>query len=353
MDANPSPVTDCDVHAVLPSIEALLPYLPAYWREQVAQTGFRGPVDHWHPEAFPIFCRPGARPADGAPAASRVELVRRDVLERDPRPSRAILNCDCAVETLHNPDAASAVAQAINEWLAAEWLARDPRLRASIVVPSQFPELAAREIDRRAGQPGFVQVLLPVRSETPYGSRNFRPVFEAAARHGLPVAIHSGGSPGNPSTPVGWPSLHMEDLAGMPGVFQTQLISIISGGVLDEHRGLRLVLAEGGFAWLPALLWRFDKNWKGLRREVPWVKRPPSEYVREHVWLTTAPADAPAQAAQFLEVMEQMGAGDMLVYASDYPHDHADAGAGAIWSGVSAGFREKMMSSNALALYGN
>ncbi len=351
MDSPGSQAIDCDVHAVLPSIEALLPFLPAYWREQIGQTGFKGPTGRWYPPGLPTSERPGLRPADGSPAASRVEHIQRDVLGQAPHPSHAILNCDCAVESLHNPDAASAVSGALNEWIAAAWLAADARLRASIVVPSQFPELAVQEINRRAGNPGFVQVLLPVRSEAPYGSRNFRPVFAAAARHGLPVALHYGGLPGNPPTPVGWPSFYLEEYAGMTGVFQTQLISIIAGGVFDEHPGLRLVLAEGGFAWLPAMLWRFDKNWKGLRREIPWVRRPPSDYVREHVRLTTAPADAPEDPAQFRDVVAQLGSDAMLLYASDYPHAHGDSASDAVWSGLSAELRGKIMSANARALY--
>lgn len=351
MDTPGSPVIDCDVHAVLPSIEALLPFLPAYWREQVAQTGFKGPVDRWYPPGLPTSERPGSRPADGSPAASKVELIQRDVLGAAPHPAFAILTCDCAVETLHNPDAASAVATALNEWISSAWLAADKRLRASIVVPSQFPDLAVQEIERRAGQPGFVQVLLPVRSESPYGSRNFRPVFAAAARHGLPVALHFGGVPGNPPTPVGWPSFYLEEYAGMTGVFQTQLISIIAGGVFDEHPSLRLVLAEGGFAWLPAMLWRFDKNWKGLRREIPWVRRPPSEYVREHVRLTTAPADAPVDPAQFRDAVAQLGSEDMLLYASDYPHAHGDSMGDPVWAGLSVELRRKVMSDNPKALY--
>ena len=243
------------------------------------------------------------------------------------------------------------MAQAVNEWLAAEWLSGDPRLRASIVVASAFPELAVREIERAARDPRFVQVLLPVRSENPYGSRNFRPVFAAAARLGLPVALHYGGAPGNPPTPVGWPSLVMEEVAGATGVFQTQLLSIISGGVFDEHPGLKLVLAESGFAWLPPMLWRFDKNWKGLRREIPWVRKPPSEYAREHVRLTTAPLDAPGDPGQFAAAVGQLGNDGMLVYASDYPHRHGDGNALGCWESLPGALRSRILSDNPRALY--
>jgi uncharacterized protein len=316
----PATLIDCDVHAVLPAIAPLLPYLPAYWREQIAQTGFKGPQERWYP---PGSLGSASTVKDEIPA-SRVEYVRRDVLDAQPDLQWAILNCDCAVETLHNPDAAAAVASALNEWLAAEWLAKDSRLRASIIVPSQFPELAAAEIERMAGRPGFVQVLLPVRSEAPYGSRNFRPLFAAAAAHHLPVGLHFGGSPGNPPTPVGWPSFFMEEYAGMSSVFQTQLISIVAGGLFDSFTDLRLVLIEGGVAWLPSMLWRLDKNWKGLRREIPWVRRPPSEYIRQHVRMTTAPFDAPGDLKQLREVVAQLGSDDLLLYSSDYPHLHGE-----------------------------
>jgi predicted TIM-barrel fold metal-dependent hydrolase len=361
MDLPQNPVIDCDVHAVVPAIAALVPYLPVYWREQISQAGFNGPVDRWYPPQLPTSARADAKPSDGSPAASHVALIVKDVLEAAPHPSIAVLNCDYAVETLHNPDAALAYAQAVNEWLAAEWLARDSRLRASIVVPSQFPELAVREIERLAGRSSFVQVLLPVRSEQPYGSRNFRPVFAAAARHGLPVALHFGGAPGNASTPVGWPSLYLEEYAGMSGVFQTQLISLIAGGVFDEHPELKLVLAEGGFAWLPSLLWRFDKNWKGLRREIPWVRRPPSDYARDHVRLTIAPADAPpsfaeasegkAGSSQLIDVIDQLGSDEMLLYASDYPHAPGDTAADAVWAVLSPALLKRIRSDNPRALY--
>jgi 3-oxoacyl-[acyl-carrier protein] reductase len=55
---------------------------------------------------------------------------------------------------------AAAFCKAINDWIAAEWLSRDSRLRASIVVPLQAPDLAIEEIERRAGDHRFVSVLV-------------------------------------------------------------------------------------------------------------------------------------------------------------------------------------------------
>src|SRR6185437_1018166 len=141
----------------------------------------------------------------GGPAGSSLRLLREQVL--DPwNVERAILNCDYAVESIHNPDADVAMASAINDWIVAEWLGNEPRLRASIVVPSKQPDMAAREIDRLGDHPGFVQVFLPVRAPMPYGKRQYYPMYEAAVRHDLVVGLHFGGAPGNPPTSSGWPS---------------------------------------------------------------------------------------------------------------------------------------------------
>ena len=93
----------------------------------------------------------------------------------------------------------------------------------------------------------------------------------------------------------------------MASAFQTQLMSLIVEGAFDRYPGLRVICVESGFAWLPAFLWRFDRLWRGLRREIPWTRRAPSAYVREHVRLTTQPFDAPTDAAGFARVVDQIG----------------------------------------------
>src|SRR6266850_1989289 len=51
--------------------------------------------------------------------------------------SHAICNVLYGAQAVFDSYMAAAFCKAINDWIAAEWLARDPRLRASIVVPMQ------------------------------------------------------------------------------------------------------------------------------------------------------------------------------------------------------------------------
>ena len=345
-----APLIDGDVHNRVPGVEALLPYLPPYWVDHVAQSVFKGANTTYHPKASPPVARPGSTPADG-PAGSSLALLREQHL--DPLGIEvAILNCLYAIDSLHNPEAAVAFASAVNDWQIAEWLEPEPRLRASIVVPPQLPELAAREIERVADHPGFVQVLLPVRSQHPYGSRLFRPLWETIARRGLVAGIHFGGAPGNPPFPSGWPSYYAEEYAGMAQVFQSQLASIVSEGVFDLHPTLRVILIESGCTWLPAFLWRFDKEWRNLRQLVPWVKRAPSAYIREHVRLTLQPFDAPPTTEEVLATLEQIGSDELLLYSSDYPHRHTADPLAALLPRLPAALARRIGADNARALYG-
>ena len=346
--AVPSRLIDCDVHITVPRVEALFAYLPRHWVEHVQQSVFKGPSTTYDPPGLPKW--PGSTPPDG-PAGSSLALLRGQVL--DPLGVEvAIGNCLYAIDSLHNPEAAVAFARAVNDWLIAEWLDAEPRLRASIVVPVQLPELAAEEIARVGGHPGVVQVLLPARSQHPYGSRLFRPMWQAIERHHLVAGIHFGGAPGNPPFPSGWPSHYLEEYAGMAQVFQSQLTSIISEGVLDLFPAVRIALLESGFTWLPAMMWRFDKEWRHLRRLVPWVKRPPSEYIREHVRVAIQPLDAPPEWRDMVRTIEQIGSDEVLLFATDYPHLHPGDPLAAVLPQLPERLAQRIRCDNARALYG-
>ena len=343
-------LVDCDLHNVVPSTQALFPYLPAHWREHITNTLFKGPAESAYPRHAPTTARPGSLPADGRPAGSDLALLQGQVL--DPLGvAVGILCCAYPIDSLHNPDAAVALARAVNDWQIAEWLEREPRLRASIVVPSQLPQLAAEEIERVGGHPGFVQVILPVRSAHPYGSRLYHPLWAAMARHDLVAGLHFGGAPGNPPTPSGWPSYYFEEYAGMAQVFQSQLVSVVAEGVFDQFPGARLALLESGFTWLPPFVWRFDKEWRNLRRLVPWVRRAPSAYIRQHVRFAIQPLDAPPEPRHLAQVLDQLGSDELLLFSTDYPHAHDADPQRALLAGLPAPRARKIRAANARAFY--
>jgi predicted TIM-barrel fold metal-dependent hydrolase len=331
-------LVDCDVHPPNPTAADLAPHLPAVWRDFVARARFTG--SKGAATAYP----------PGAPTSRAEGRTLADVID-GPGRRLAVLNCYYGVETIRHPDLAPALAAAVNDWLRTSWLARDARLRASVVVPSEQPEAAAAEVERAVGLGGFVQVLLPARSGRPYGSRAYDPLLAAAAGNGLPVAIHFGGMTGAPPTSVGWPSSYFEEYVGMAAVFQSQLTSLVVEGAFERFPGLRVVLAEGGWTWLPSLLWRLDKDWKGLRRETPWLRRRPSEYVRENVQVTLQPLDCPPDdVGPALEALEQIGGPERLLYASDHPHRHAVAPE-RLLDALDAAERARVLAGNAAELY--
>jgi predicted TIM-barrel fold metal-dependent hydrolase len=342
-------IIDCDVHHYIPSIRALLPYMPLRWQRYVEESGFQGPIGSPYPKGSPGAARIDAIPPNGV-AGSDLPFLREQLLDTWGI-EVAILNCLYNLWAVQNEDFALALARAVNDWTLAEWLEKEPRLRASIVVPINNAELAAAEIDRLGDHPGFVQVLLPVRSEAPYGRRRFRPLFAAAARHDLPVGIHFGGTSGYPITACGWPSYYIEDHTAMSQAFQAQVVSMVCEGLFEEFPRLRVALLEGGFAWLPSLMWRLNKNWKGLRREVPWVQRLPSETIREHIRLTTQPMEEPEDPKHFLALLEMLGSDDLLMFATDYPHWDFDAPDQAFPVPLPPALERKIFIENARAVY--
>ncbi len=330
---------DCDVHVAPASYEALFPYLSDYWRQYISEAGIRlTDVAHAYPRGI------------GTLAPSSYEQLSERVLD-EAGPRFAVLNCLTGFETHRNPYYAAAVASAINDWMREEMLSRDDRLRASLVVSTVSTEDAVAEIERAGDDPRFVQVLLPVRSDLPWGQKSNHPIFAAAREHSMHVGLHAWGRAGKAATPSGFTTTYLEDYIGNQPIAQAQVLSFVSEGVFERFPDLRVVLSECGFAWLPSLLWRFDKDWKGVWREVPWVKHRPSEYVREHFSFTTAPAHLPADAAAVAQLLEMMDGPGMLAYASDYPHDHGD-GLSLLLDQLTDEDRRRVMWGNAAALYG-
>src|SRR4029077_645445 len=94
-------------------------------------------------------------------AGSDYPLMRRQHL--DPAGVEAALLCHgtgMLVPTLGVPRLTVEFARAINDWTIDRWVPADTRLHATILVPTQVPELAAEEIRRVGRRDRMAAVLL-------------------------------------------------------------------------------------------------------------------------------------------------------------------------------------------------
>ena len=317
---------DCDLHPGLEGTRTtLLPYLDDHWKEQVVTRGIDGLDLQSYPPSMPLCCRPDWRPSKGKPG-SDFDQFRAQALDQFGT-SIGILNVLYGAQAVHDPYMASAFCKAINDWIATDWLSRDERLRASIVIPLQDPDLAIEEIERRASDKRFVSILVLAQNEDLLGRRQYWPVWHTAERLALPLAIHAGSQYRTAPSSIGWPSYRYEYYLMEAQAFQAQLLSLILEGVFGKFPKLKVVLMESGVSWLPAFMWRADKTWKGVHVEVPWVEQPPSQLMREHVRLTAQPFDSPPDRAGVENLIDQIGSDRMLLFASDYPHWQFDGDA--------------------------
>ncbi len=342
---------DCDLHPALPGMNVLLPYLDDYWREMVSVRA----LDRLnlsltsYPQNAPLCCRPDWKLDNGAKPGSSLEAMQAHVLDRY-RQRFGILNCLYGAQVMHSEDMAAVFCRATNDWLRDEWLSRDPRLRASIVIPAHNTELAVEEIRRRAHDKRFVQVLMLVMGETTLGRRQLWPIYREAERLGLPIGVHAGSAYRYAPTAVGWPSYYVEDYVAQSAAFENQLQSLVSEGVFAKFPNLKVVCIESGLTWLTGFIWRADKTWKGVRAEVPWVSKLPSEIIRDHVRFTVQPIDATDEAEGLLRLIDHVGSDELFLFSTDYPHWQFD-GDEALPRKLPAQLVEKILKTNPLSTY--
>lgn len=311
-------IIDCDVHPVPKNLKELHAYLPKRWHNDHILLGrpfYRHPQHVLRLDAFT---------PDGDIPGSDPSFMREQLLDAYGI-SYAILVPLGYVNMHPNHHMARDLASAYNEWLVDLWLDgdnKDGRYKGSITVAPQNPITAVDEIEKWHKHPHMVQVLMDSGSTGNYGHPQFYPIYEACEQYGLPITLHTTGEALGICHPAsaGYPTTYMEFTIGMSLSIQAHLASFITEGVFERFPNLKLILVEGGSAWLPALMWRMDNAWKGLRDEVPWLKKRPSDYIKEHVRITSQPLETSDHTQHLLDNFEMMDAKDILMFASDYPH---------------------------------
>lgn len=338
---------DADVHQGVP--ESFWSRLPLPWRAMRPRIAVSWPASGLGHTGY----RSDVHTDDG----QHHDQHPSDVVERLLEPydiDVAILtgNAGLLGATAH-PNASFGVnfAQAYNDWLIEDWLSFDPRLKGSMLVAPLDVAASVREIHRVGSHPDIVQVIVAANSSRLFGDRYFWPIYEAAAELGLPMAIHPSGGTVVPPTAAGWPTTYLEAHTMIATEYLNHMVSLACQGIFEEIPSFKFVFVEGGVATFAPMLWRLEKNWKGVRAEVPWMTRSPREYLESNFRFTTQPIDEPDDPELLRRIFSDLRAEKSILYASDWPHWDFDDPEAALRP-LTETVKLRVLGQNAVELYG-
>lgn len=325
----------------------------ADWKSRFAAASYVLPLDYLYINVVGAYRKDSM--ADGMAPGTDAAFTAEQLL--DPHGiEKAVLVAGhlLGIGAFPEPEVAATVASAYNDWMCERWLQVDPRFRGALVVAPQAPDLAVKEIERMQGKPGIVSIFMPLH-DILMGERHYYPIYEAAQKYGLPITVHPSGTESvfaRAPKMGGAPTYYLEWHTGLSQIHQSNVLSMVCHGVFERFPELMYVIAEGGFAWAAEIMWKLDRDWNGLRAEVPWLKRRPSDYIRRNVRFTTQPIVEPHKKEHLLTLLDMVYADETLIFSSDYPHWDYDDPQRAL-APLPLELRRKIMIDTPKALYGD
>jgi predicted TIM-barrel fold metal-dependent hydrolase len=204
-------------------------------------------------------------------------------------------------------------ARIYNRWLA-DFCNELPGRRAGLAIVQPHDIDAAVAEARWARDAGLAGIMLPTGDVglPSYHDRRYDPLWSVCCDLGLPVTVHSGGTP--------WEGQGLEAMWVTKYEFlwwsHRPLWQIILGGVFERFPSMQLVFTEQGADWIPAVLSRLDEQYASpFERQITDVLRQsPTGYWRSNCYV----------GASFMSwgeslIRDQLGV-DRIMWGSDYPH---------------------------------
>lgn len=218
---------------------------------------------------------------------------------------------------------ATRLASNANDLLAAAVSDHPTRLAGLATIAPQYPEGAAKELERAAKTLGMKGYLINSHTMGEYlDDSKYWPIFEAAESLNMPLYLH----PREPSPSMVSPFLDYGlYFAGWGFAVETatHALRLIMSGVFDRYPKLKVILGHMGEG-LPFWLQRIDNRYS-LQAKIGAVSkmpRLPSEYFRDHFFITTSGVMSAPALRLCIEVVGE----DKIMFAADYPYESVEEG---------------------------
>ena len=214
---------------------------------------------------------------------------------------------------LKDLDYKKACMDAYNLWLAEFCAAAPDRLIGQGQTAMRTPEEGIEDLGKLK-EMGLRGAMLPgIPGVEDYDSTIYDPFWEAAIDMGMPLSFH---------ILTSGEDLKLLNRGSRLGSFlnlirgnQDIMSMLVFGGVFMRHPKLKIVCVEADAGWAPHFMYRMDHAYKRHRH---WMRggdleKLPSEYFREHIYLTFQDDYSAFQVKDFLNLSR-------IMWANDYPH---------------------------------
>ena len=272
-------------------------------------------VDYWRPTMTDV------PPAAGEALLAKLtdfSGVRIEAMDRTGIQRSVLAAAGPGVQAERDPARATREARISNDFLAAEIAKRPDRYAGFAHLAVQDAKGAADELERCVRELKFRGAMINGHTHGLYLDHpSVHPLWERAEALGVPIYIH-------PADPI-QPSPALDGTRGLRRAtwewgFETgsHALRLVFGGTFDRFPKARLILGHLGET-LPYLLWRFDSRAGPHFYNVP-LKRKPSEYICNNIWVTLSGMYSAEPLACALAALGR----DRVMFSADYPFESAD-----------------------------
>jgi predicted TIM-barrel fold metal-dependent hydrolase len=235
-----------------------------------------------------------------------------------------IINAFPVLNSVPEDDRAVELMKAYNELLLDKFLDEYDHFRGLATVATQKPEAAAEELDRIGDEDQIVGVyVLNSGSQPPLGDPAYDPLYQAAEDRDLTVAYHaSAGAPFAKDFPIqdnDFNRFLAPHILAHPWAHMLTLTSMLVNGTPAKFPDLNFSFLEAGYAWVPYMMYRFNKEYSMRQGEAPLLEKSPEQHVRESCYFASQPVGEPENPEHLSNVIEMIGT-ENLMLATDFPH---------------------------------
>jgi predicted TIM-barrel fold metal-dependent hydrolase len=224
--------------------------------------------------------------------------------------------------SFQTPEALKAAIRVSNDWAESEIMSVSKRLIPTAQVSMLSVEDAVEELERTAER-GFRCVFLPTTppKRTPdYNRDDWEPFWAAAEQANVVLGFHIGTDPVDLAAGEAIGLVYRGPGGAVLNYTETTFsgqraaMKMVASGALDRHRGLKVLVSEGGATWVPFLGDRMTEGYRQHSMLVrPKLSRSPKEILYSQVYASFQ-HDESAVAA-----VTAMGYRNVM-WGSDYPH---------------------------------